>query len=122
MLGGRAWGVSGGVRRRLRRLAAERGATGRRATAAAGVAGTGEDDDFGEVVRAAQAMKTLRERPRSKREKRRIRWRLASPLTRAGRGHPSRRISAGRREVETAEDGGCWCGGGSGASPEVQGR
>ena len=51
--GGGAWGVSGVTRRRRGRLAAASAAAETRGTAAAGVAGAGEDDDFGEGLRAA---------------------------------------------------------------------
>ena len=62
---GQGAGESGVVWRRRRRPAAERGVTGRSWSAAAGVTGVGEDDGFGEVVRVAQATKSLGERPRS---------------------------------------------------------
>ena len=56
------------MRRRWRRLAvASAAAEARGNAAAAGAPATGarEDGDFGELVWAAQATKTLRERPRS---------------------------------------------------------
>ena len=59
----RCGGGRGGVQQRA-------GGAGRRAVAAAGVAGAGEEGDSGGFVRAAQAMKNLGEWPRSKRGKR----------------------------------------------------
>ena len=84
--------------------------------------GAGEEGNSGESLRAAQVTKRLGEKPRSKRATRGIRGKFASTLSHAGIAHPPGWVSAGRRRVGTAGDGGCWCGGGSGASPEVQGR
>ena len=81
------------TRRRRGKLAVATAAAETRGNAAAAGApatGTGEDRDFGELVWATQATKTLGERPRSKRRKRRIRWRLVSAAAHAGEGHPPR--------------------------------
>ena len=62
---GRSTGEVGATRRSGRWLAATRGGTGWRWTAAVGVPGAGEDDRSGDVVRAAWSTKCLGERPRS---------------------------------------------------------
>ena len=82
--GGEERGGTGRVRGRWRRLAAASAAAETRGTAAAGVAGAGEDDDFGEGLRAAQVMKSLGEKSRSKRATRGIQGRVSSALAHAG--------------------------------------
>ena len=121
---GKGAGVSGVVwwrRGRSGEASAAAEARGSAAAVGAPATGAGEEGYFGELVWAAQATKSLGEKPRSKRRKRRIRRRLLSPLTHAGDGHPPKWLSADRREVETAICGSCWCWGGSGMLPEVQG-
>ena len=121
---GKGAGVSGVVWRRWGRsgeASAAAEAHGSAAVVGVPATGAGEEREFGELVRAAQATKRLGEKPRSKRRKRRIRRRLLSPAAHAGEGHPPRWLSAGRREVGMAWSGGCCCWGGSGMLPEVQG-
>ena len=60
------------------------GARGEAAVFAAPATGAGEEGNSGECLRAAQVMKSLGEKPRSKRATRGIQGRLSSALAHAG--------------------------------------